>query len=227
MWEHVLTRSHAWISTCDGLAFSLWYTWDTPATHLQHIYNTLEIHLQHTCNTFKIHLRELVSIVRLAYTCMQLAHHLRYTCKTHLQASAHKINICKPPVVNLQNLLWIYSMVKVIKTAWPLVWHAGSHCFLGVSNWWWGSFKGNFCVESIFNEFGVRIKTALCRFYNSFLAPPCIDWFVIVWLTSALAAGPSVPSPFIASHNWNLEVCKGINNFYKYNGMKHVLISSF
>ena len=136
IWEHVLTRSHAWISTCDGLAFSLRYTWDTPATHLRHIYETLEIHLWHTCDTFKIHLRELVSIARLAYTCVQLAHHLRYTCKTHLRASAHKINVCEPPAVNLRNLLWIYSMVKVIKPVWPLVWRAGSHCFLGVSNWW-------------------------------------------------------------------------------------------
>ena len=195
-------------------SFSYQYTWDTPATYLQHIYKTLEIHLQPTCNTFKIHLQELVSIARLAYTCMQLAHHLRYTCKTHLWASAHKINVCEPPAVNLQkkNLLWIYSMIKVIKTAWPLMWHAASHYFLGVSNWWQGSFKGKFCVESIFNEFGVCVKTAPCHFYNSFLVPPSIDWFVIVWLASALAAGLSVPSPFIASHNWNLEVCKGMNN---------------
>jgi hypothetical protein len=43
----------------------------------------------------------------------------------------------------------------------------------------------HFRVESIFNEFGACVKTALCCFYDSFLA---LDSFVIVWRASALAA---------------------------------------
>ncbi|EDQ98476.1 uncharacterized protein LACBIDRAFT_256821 [Laccaria bicolor S238N-H82] len=47
-----------------------------PVIHLRSACGTLEIHLRHTCDTFKIHLRELVSIARLAYTCLKSVTHI-------------------------------------------------------------------------------------------------------------------------------------------------------